>query len=209
MSCCCRLAGRASFPLGLRRLLTLCLNELSDVCECERERESVCVCVCGVVCVSYRTVVLRGRARRIAREWERNAESPPRPPAPLYDFFRSHQENTTEERFTVITSLPHTLAHRQSCILTRSLGTRGRNMPTKTRPRIPAFCTRPFNHACFLHPSLSERPCAARGLWFSQGSAHHSEAFRPLFRGQQVGHALAPRHLLGVGRVELPEACGR
>ena len=55
---------------------------------------------------------------------------------------------------------------------------------------------------------VRESRCAARALLgFSQGLAHHSDASRPRFRGEQVGHAPAPRHLLGVGRVELPEAC--
>ena len=64
--------------------------------------------------------------------------------------------------------------------------------------------------ACVAPPSR-ERPrqrAPMRGsvrVTFLRFSARHTDAARP--RGQQVGHTLAPRHLLGVGRVELPKAC--
>ena len=76
----------------------------------------------------------------------------------------------------------------------RVVGRRGR--------RVPAF----FLCACVAPPSVlvRERPRAVASV-ISPLSARHTDAAHP--RGQQVGHALAPRHLLGVGRVELPKAC--
>ena len=72
--------------------------------------------------------------------------------------------------------------------------------------RAAAECQRSF-YACVARPSVlvRERPCAVASVISLRFSARHTDAARP--RGQQVGHALAPRHLLGVGRVELPKAC--
>ena len=76
----------------------------------------------------------------------------------------------------------------------------------ESRKDAAAECQRSF-YACVARPSVlvRERPCAVASVISLRFSARHTDAARP--RGQQVGHALAPRHLLGVGRVELPKAC--
>ena len=77
---------------------------------------------------------------------------------------------------------------------------------SRVRKDAAAECQRSF-YACVAPPSVlvRERPCAVASVISLRFSARHTDAARP--RGQQVGHALAPRHLLGVGRVELPKAC--
>ena len=86
------------------------------------------------------------------------------------------------------------------------LHTRTKGPGEQSRKDAAAECQRSF-YACVAPPSVlvRERPCAVASVISLRFSARHTDAARP--RGQQVGHALAPRHLLGVGRVELPKAC--